>query len=93
LNFTVNESVSQINYCLDGHENVAVAGNTTLTGLSNGEHSLTVYATDEAGNAGASETITFSIDVPFPTTMVIAPAASVAVLGAGLAVYFKRRKR
>ena len=91
LDFTVNESVSQINYCLDGHENVAVAGNTTLTGLSNGEHSLTVYATDEAGNAGASETITFSVDVPFPATLVLASASGVSVVVAGLLMYFKRR--
>jgi hypothetical protein len=93
LNFTVNELVSQIGYCLDGQENVAVHGNTTLTGLSNGEHSLTVYATDEAGNAGASKTITFSVDVPFPTALVIASASAVSVLVAGLLVYFKKRRR
>ena len=70
---------------------MAVAGNTTLTGLSNGEHSLTVYATDEAGNAGASETITFSVDVPFPATLVLASASGVSVVVAGLLMYFKRR--
>jgi hypothetical protein len=30
---------------------------------------------------------------PFPTTMVIAPMASVTVVGVGLLVYFKKRKR
>jgi hypothetical protein len=93
LNFTVNELVSQINYCLDGQENVAVLGNTTLTGLSNGEHSLTVYATDEAGNAGASKTITFSVDVPFPTTLAAASVSGVSVIIFCLLVYFKKRKR
>ena len=83
LDFTVNESVSQINYCLDGQESGAVAGNMTLTGLSNGEHSLTVYATDEAGNAGASETITFSVDVPFPTALVAVSASGVSAITAG----------
>jgi hypothetical protein len=93
LNFTVNESVSQINYCLDGHENVAVDGNTTLTGLSNGEHSVTVYATDQAGNAGDSETITFSVDVPFPTALAAASVFGVSAVAAGLLTYFKKRKR
>jgi hypothetical protein len=100
LNFTVNKSVSKITYCLDGKDNVTVSGNATLTGLSNGDHNVTVYALDEAGNIGASETIYFNVDVPepqpepepFPTTMIMAPM-SVAVVGMGLLVYFKKRKR
>jgi hypothetical protein len=91
LSFTVNESVSQIAYSLDGQDNVTVNGNTTLAGLSDGEHNITVYATDIAGHAGASETIYFSV-VPFPTTFVIASISSVAVIGIGLLVYFKKRR-
>ena len=95
LNFTVNESVCKISYVLDGQENVTVAGNTTLANLPNGEHNVTVYATDNVGNIG-SETITFTIaepePEPFPTTIFIAPIASVAVIGVGLLVYFKKRK-
>jgi hypothetical protein len=96
LNFTVNESVSELKYSLDGQGNVTIAGNTTLTGLSYGEHNVTVYATDIAGHTGASETAYFSISAlePFPTTLIIvASGASVAVVGVGLLVYFKKRKR
>jgi hypothetical protein len=97
LNFTVNEPVSKITYSLDGQENVRIDGNTTLTGLSNGYHNLTIYATDEAGNIGTSETITFSIaeetEPPFPTAPVAAASAViVALVGIGLLVYFKKRK-
>ena len=97
LDFTVNQPVSQIAYNLDGKENITISGNTTLTGLSNGEHNITVYARDETGNTGASETIIFNVakpepPEPFPTTMLIAPSASVAIVGAGLLVYFKKRK-
>jgi hypothetical protein len=96
LNFTVNELASRISYVLDGQENVTIAGNTTLTNLTYGEHNVTVYATDNAGNIGASETITFTIaepePEPFSTTMVIAPMASITVVGVGLLVYFKKRK-
>ena len=95
LNFTLNEQVSRITYCLDEKDNVTATGNTTLTGLPVGVHNVTVYGWDAAGNVGASETITFTIaeSEPFPTTMVIAPTASVAFVGASLLVYFKKRKR
>jgi hypothetical protein len=66
-----------------------------LTDLADGEHNLTVYATDEAGYVGASETVYFSVDVPepqpFQLTLVIAPIASVVVVGIGLRVYFRKR--
>jgi hypothetical protein len=96
LNFIVNEPASQFSYIVDGQENITTNGNTTLTGLSNGLHNVTVYAWDMAGNTGTSETIFFTIvkpePEPFPTTMVIAPTASAAVIAVGLLVYLKKRK-
>jgi parallel beta-helix repeat protein len=93
LNFTVNEAVTQITYSLNGDDNIPITGNTTLNGLPNGDHNLTVYAKDEAGNVG-SETTYFSVDAPFPTTLVVvASGAAVAIIGVGLLVYFKKRKR
>jgi hypothetical protein len=95
LNFTLSEPTSQITYSLDGQENVTIAGNTTLTNLPYGGHNITVYASDLAGNVGNSETIAFTIakPEPFPTTLFIAGAVSVAVAGVGLLGYFKKRKR
>ena len=60
LTLTVNEPVSQVTYSLDGQRNVTTAGNTTLTNLPYGEHNVTVYTTDKAGNVGASGTIHFN---------------------------------
>jgi hypothetical protein len=95
FNFIINEPVTRVLYSLDGLDNVTVAGNTTLAGLSIGEHNVTVFATDEVDNTGASETVFFTIAEPaepFPT-MLIAPIASVAVASAlGMLVYFKKRK-
>jgi hypothetical protein len=91
LNYTVNEAVSQVAYSLDGQDNITISGNTTLNGLSTGEHYVTVYATDLAGHVGVSEII-FNVAEPFPTTMVIAPVASVAFVGVGLMVYLKRKR-
>jgi hypothetical protein len=92
LNFTVNEPYSKVTYCLDGEDNVTISGNTTLTGLANGDHNVTVYATDDVGNTGASEITYFSVETPFPTELVVASVVSVAIVGAGLLVYFKKRK-
>jgi hypothetical protein len=95
LNFGVDEPFEKASYVLDGQQNVTITGNTTLTGLPNGDHNVTIYAIDEAGNTGVSETIYFSIDVPepFPTAMVVAVSvAIIALVGVGLLVYFKKRK-
>lgn len=95
LDFAVNEAISRISYVLDGHENITVTGNTTLTGLANGDHNLTIYAIDEAGNIGVSDIVYFMVDVPelFPTTLIIASISVVAIAGLGLVVYFRKRKR
>jgi hypothetical protein len=66
LDITVNESASSIAYSLDGKENVSISGNSTISGLSNGLHNITVYARDTAGNVGNSETIAFAVACLFP---------------------------
>lgn len=90
LNFTTDKPTSWIGYSLDGKANITTAGNTTLTGLPSGAHSLIIYANDTLGNTAASGTIYFSVEAPFPTTIVGA-LASGAVMGIGLIVFFKKR--
>lgn len=96
LNFSVNEAASWISYSLDNQDNVTILGNTTIAGLLNGRHNITVYANDTAGNTGASETVYFSVEVPepFPTTIVAtASLMSVASASAGLFVHFRKIKK
>lgn len=93
LEFSVNEPVSWMRYELDNENFTEISGNTTITGLSLGSHNLTVYATDDAGNTGVCQTIHFKVaEEPFPTILVIVTIVSVAVIGLGLFVYFKKRK-
>lgn len=61
LTFAVNETASWIGYSLGEQANVTIAGNTTLTGLSVGAHSITIYANDTSGNMGASGTVHFMV--------------------------------
>lgn len=61
LTFTVNGSVSWMGYSLDEQVNVTISSNTTLAGLSVGQHSVIVYANDTSGNMGASEAVDFAI--------------------------------
>jgi N-acetylneuraminic acid mutarotase len=94
LVFTVNKPLTWASYSLDGQQNVTITGNCTIANVTNGFHSVTVYAKDEFENTGASETITFSVEMPFPITSVaVASGVAVAIIGVGLLVYFKKRKR
>jgi undecaprenyl-diphosphatase len=60
LNFTVSAPVSWVGYSLDGAANTTVIGNTTLTNLAQGSHSVIVYANDTAGEM-TSQTVYFTI--------------------------------
>jgi hypothetical protein len=91
-----NEPVSQVLYSLDGLDNVAISGNSTLTDLSAGNHTVTVYARDLAGNFGASETLTFTVAEPesFPSVPVVAVSAlSIAAVTAAGLIFTRRRRR
>jgi len=90
LIFTVTQPASGISYSLDGHDNVTISGNTTLTGLSEGPHGITVYVMDASGNYAASETIYFSVTTPLPVVwIVVFTVIGVAVI-LGVLVYFKK---
>jgi hypothetical protein len=67
LNFSINETASEISYSIDNQLNTTIAGNVTLTGLSEGSHSIVVYANDTAGNMGKSDAIFFTIDNSTPS--------------------------
>jgi hypothetical protein len=62
LNFSAVDisGISWTGYSLDGGDNIT-SGNTTFSGLSEGQHNVTVYANDTAGNM-ASETVHFTVD-------------------------------
>ena len=64
--------------------------------LPSGEHNVTVYAWDAAGNVGASETVTFTVAEPdiFPTVPVTAVfTASISALAAGFFLYHRKRPK
>jgi parallel beta-helix repeat protein len=93
LNFTVNEATSWMGYSLDGQNNVTITENTlNLTELSEGSHSLTVYANDTSGDMGKSETIYFTIGTSL-ITWVIGAIAIAAVVGAAFLAYFLKIKK
>jgi hypothetical protein len=73
LTFTVNESTSQITYSIDGQTNVAITGNSTLSGLTDSSHSIVVYANDLNGNTGSSNPIQFTVDTTPPRIAILSP--------------------
>ncbi len=73
LTFTVSESTSLTSYSIDGKANVEVSGEPILPRLLDGGHNIVVYATDLAGNVGASDIIHFTIDTTNPTISLLSP--------------------
>jgi hypothetical protein len=94
LNFTVNEPLSWMGYSLDNSNNVTIKGNTTLTGLRTGNHSLFVYANNTFNDMAKSEAITFIAREPEAslTLIVIAPVVIAIIISLVLLVYFRRRR-
>lgn len=99
LTWTCDEQItSHAEYFLDYplYGSTTLPGNTTLTGLSNGTHTITVFAFTKRGQAN-SQAVHFTVSPEtqsqtesFPTTLVIAVVVAVAVIGVGLFVYFKK---
>ncbi len=98
LLFTVDESVDWIGYSFDGKENLTTSGNTTIANITNGLHSITVYANDTFGNFGSSQTANFKVALPTVTkplqtvTILLTVSVAVVALSIGLLLYRRHRK-
>lgn len=91
LTFITNEEVTKLSYILDGKEELPISGNATLPALYDGSHRITIYATDEYGNSGSSETIYFTI-ATFPTLWVATVIAIAVIVIASGYLILKRTK-
>jgi hypothetical protein len=94
LFFTMDRAVSWQGYSLDGNANVTLSGNKTISGITNGPHTITLYANDTYGNF-ASQTVNFTVALqPFPTVVIGAVLGTVVVaVVVVLLVLFKKRKK
>jgi hypothetical protein len=101
LNFTINKPVSELTYSLD-NGNITTGTNMTLTGLSDGEHNLTIYASDTAGNI-ANQTVTFNVqqsaitppnstNLPNSLLLIAVPVAVICTVAGLLLVIVRHRK-
>jgi hypothetical protein len=100
LTFTCDRQIWSADYVLEGEEgHMSLSGNTTLTRLSNGTHTITVYVFTTEREQANSQTVHFTASSepqlqpePFPTKLIIASIIAVVVISIGLLVYFKKRK-
>jgi hypothetical protein len=103
LNFTIDKPVSWMAYSIDGQANVTIAGNTTLSNTFAGNHDVTVYVDDSAGNMGSSNSISFAMypeippeplpAVPIQTINLTVDIALVAMAVAGVILFLKKHIR
>jgi hypothetical protein len=95
LSFNIDENTSWMAYNLDNQGNKTIQGNITLTGLSDGSHSIVVYANDTLGNKGKSETVFFTVSTSTfedSIPLIVLTGVVVVIVAVGLWVYFKKRK-
>jgi hypothetical protein len=81
----------QYDYAFDKTSNGTIQVSTNLTNITEGSHSLTIYAKDTAGNTGISQTVTF-------TVIRLEPYIIIAVVSTGIAAIIvllvrKRRRK
>ena len=96
LNLIVSQQMKWLGYRLDSQAYATISGNTTLTGLAQGTHSLTVYGNTMEGALASSETIVFNVKAPGSSAIVPVAAISVSlisIVAVGLLLYRRKRPR
>lgn len=73
LAFSVNKGTDWMGFSLDNQANVTINEATKLSNLTQGSHSITLFANDSVGNMGASNTVFFSVDNLPPNIDIIVP--------------------
>jgi len=73
LTLNVSRSTYWIGYSLDGRANVTVKGDTELSGLAEGAHSIKVSINDTFGNIVSSSAVYFAVDTTPPTIVILFP--------------------
>ncbi len=89
LNFTLSKTSSWICYSLDGEKNVTISGNTNMTDLADGEHSVAVYFQEASSNTIYSNKVYFSIDTTTqPDTGPTGPPYTlIAIIGGAVIIF------
>jgi hypothetical protein len=104
FNVAASSSITKLEYSLDGSSYVALEPNATsvsLTGLTEGKHTLTVKAEDSSNNVMVGQTeftvgkssTTGSADSAWSDPLVLALVGIVAVAAIGGGVFIVRRKK
>jgi N-acetylneuraminic acid mutarotase len=73
LVLSVSRPATWISYSLDGQANVTITGDTELSSVSEGPHSIIIYVNDTFGNQVSTGNVSFSVDTFSPQIMVLAP--------------------
>lgn len=89
LNFTLSKAPSWICYSLDGEKNVTISGNTNMTNLTDGAHSVAVYFQEASGNTVYSDKVYFSIDTTTQpdTGQTGLPFTLIAIIGGAVIIF------
>jgi hypothetical protein len=96
LNYYSDENVSQVAFSIDNKANVTIAGNSILTHLSDGAHSINIYGYDSSGHWVGFDTATFTVAKPSTNQssaiLWVVSAAIITSVATVLFLYLRTRK-
>ena len=92
--YAANEQAISYYYSLDNSNYSSLSSNITLTGLSEGNHTVTVKATDSYGTLHSEQTTYFTVDTTMQTlTTNLAITLGILAIGSVLAVFTYRKRK
>jgi hypothetical protein len=102
LQVAINDNSSFAGYSLDSQPIISVNQNTSITGLSAGTHSLTVFATNQNETTTASAAVYFTVTQQIPAVSPTVPEFPIQAIGpllfifvgiTALAFHFSKEKK
>jgi hypothetical protein len=93
FDITFDGPIKKAYYDLDNQGNVTFCGNTTLAGLGNGHHNITIYSIGEDGIVSYPKIVYFDVEASLPFSIIIIITSFLITTAIFVSLLFYRRYR
>lgn len=89
----LNITLTSFSYSLDDKPRIPISGNTTLTGLSWGTHSVVVYGVDTSGETHASQKVNFDVHISSIWMIALPLVMAIILIIITVIIFIKKRNK